>query len=168
MGNQTLSVCALASLAATTLFAQDIAGDWQGTLKTGSQEARYILRTTKTDDGGWMARVFDIDRTRDWGLGMLVGPFTLRGSNLNLTIGPMGVTYQGKVSADGATIVGTSYHVYGITRRGYGASSAPESGCAADCLGDDVLAVIDALKLNRPVLAGHSIGGRTTTPFPYY
>jgi non-heme chloroperoxidase len=26
-------------------------------------------------------------------------------------------------------------------------------------LGDDVLAVIDALKLNKPVLAGHSIGG---------
>jgi non-heme chloroperoxidase len=51
------------------------------------------------------------------------------------------------------------YHVYGITRRGYGASSAPASGYSADRLGDDVLAVIDALKLNRPVLVGHSIGG---------
>jgi pimeloyl-ACP methyl ester carboxylesterase len=30
---------------------------------------------------------------------------------------------------------------------------------SADRLGDDVLAVLDALKLNRPVLAGHSIGG---------
>ena len=49
--------------------------------------------------------------------------------------------------------------VYGITRRGYGASSGPESGCERDCSGDDVLAVIDALKLNRPVLAGHSIAG---------
>jgi len=42
--------------------------------------------------------------------------------------------------------------VYGISRRGYGASSSPESGYTADRLGDDVLAVIDALKLNRPVL----------------
>lgn len=51
------------------------------------------------------------------------------------------------------------YHVYGITRRGFGASSAPATGYSADRLGDDVLAVIDALKLNRPVLVGHSIGG---------
>ena len=51
------------------------------------------------------------------------------------------------------------YHVYGITRRGFGDSSVPDSGYSADRLGDDVLAVIDALKLNRPVLAGHSIAG---------
>jgi non-heme chloroperoxidase len=52
-----------------------------------------------------------------------------------------------------------SYHVYGITRRGFGASSAPATGYSADRLGDDVLAVLDSLKLNRPVLVGHSIGG---------
>jgi non-heme chloroperoxidase len=51
------------------------------------------------------------------------------------------------------------YHVYGITRRGFGDSSVPDSGYGADRLGDDVLAVIEALKLNRPVLAGHSIAG---------
>jgi non-heme chloroperoxidase len=52
-----------------------------------------------------------------------------------------------------------SYHVYGITRRGFGASSVPDSGYTADRLGDDVLAVISALKLNRPVLVGHSVAG---------
>ena len=51
------------------------------------------------------------------------------------------------------------YHVYGITRRGFGASSAPASGYSADRLGDDVLAVLDALKLDRSVLVGHSIAG---------
>lgn len=50
-------------------------------------------------------------------------------------------------------------HVYGITRRGYGASSRPESGYDAYRLGDDVVAVLDALKLGAPVLAGHSIAG---------
>lgn len=53
-------------------------------------------------------------------------------------------------------------HVYGITRRGYGASSKPNprsSDYSADRLGDDVLAVMDALNLDRPVLAGHSFGG---------
>ena len=53
----------------------------------------------------------------------------------------------------------SEYHVFGITRRGYGASSAPDSGYSADRLGDDVLAVADALKLDRPVLVGHSIAG---------
>jgi pimeloyl-ACP methyl ester carboxylesterase len=56
----------------------------------------------------------------------------------------------------------TSYHVYGITRRGYGLSSAPvpsDDNYSADRLGDDVLAVIAALKLDRPIVAGHSIAG---------
>jgi non-heme chloroperoxidase len=55
-----------------------------------------------------------------------------------------------------------NYHVYGITRRGFGVSSKPapiSSNYAADRLGDDVLAVIDFLKLNRPILVGHSIAG---------
>jgi non-heme chloroperoxidase len=50
-------------------------------------------------------------------------------------------------------------HVYGITRRGYGKSSVPPTGYDADRLADDVLAVLDALKLERPVLIGHSIAG---------
>ena len=53
----------------------------------------------------------------------------------------------------------TNYHVYGITRRGFGASSFSASENGADRLGDDVLAVIDSLKLSRPVLVGHSIAG---------
>jgi non-heme chloroperoxidase len=55
-----------------------------------------------------------------------------------------------------------SNHVYGITRRGFGASSSPaphDNNYSADRLGDDVLAVLDALKLNRPILVGHSIAG---------
>jgi non-heme chloroperoxidase len=54
------------------------------------------------------------------------------------------------------------YHVYGITRRGFGASSTPPplpSNYSADRLGDDVLAVMDTLHLTRPVLVGHSIAG---------
>ncbi|MFY9852725.1 MAG: alpha/beta hydrolase [Terracidiphilus sp.] len=54
------------------------------------------------------------------------------------------------------------YHVYGITRRGYGKSSVPmtaEANYSADRLGDDVLAVIEQLKLVKPVLVGHSIAG---------
>jgi non-heme chloroperoxidase len=54
------------------------------------------------------------------------------------------------------------YHVYAVTRRGFGASSAPKpdnTDYSADRLGDDVLAVMDALNLNRPIIVGHSIAG---------
>jgi pimeloyl-ACP methyl ester carboxylesterase len=54
----------------------------------------------------------------------------------------------------------SSYHVYGITRRGFGASSAPARGYFPDRLADDVIAVVDALNLIRPVLVGHSIAGQ--------
>jgi len=52
-----------------------------------------------------------------------------------------------------------SYHVYAITRRGYGASSKPATGYTEDRLTDDDLCVFDALKLVRPIVAGHSIAG---------
>lgn len=54
------------------------------------------------------------------------------------------------------------YHVYGITRRGFGESSKPEptdANYSADRLGEDVMAVIEALRLDHPVLVGHSIAG---------
>jgi non-heme chloroperoxidase len=57
----------------------------------------------------------------------------------------------------------SNYHVYGITRRGFGASSSPSpdtANYAANRLGDDVLAVLDALHLNRPIVVGHSIAGQ--------
>lgn len=52
-----------------------------------------------------------------------------------------------------------SFHVYGITRRGFGESGYSASEYGADRLGDDVLAVLDSLKLERPLLVGHSIAG---------
>lgn len=76
------------------------------------------------------------------------------------------------------------YHVYGITRRGVGASSSPavpepvfsevapntydvkplkSNPYDADRLGDDIAAVLDALHVNRAILMGHSIAGEEMT-----
>jgi non-heme chloroperoxidase len=52
------------------------------------------------------------------------------------------------------------YHVYAITRRGFPPSSIPRSGYLADSLADDVLAVLDSLRIANPVLIGHSIAGQ--------
>jgi pimeloyl-ACP methyl ester carboxylesterase len=46
------------------------------------------------------------------------------------------------------------YHVYGITRRGFGASGYAAAENGPRCLADDVLAVLDSLKLNKPILVG--------------
>jgi non-heme chloroperoxidase len=59
--------------------------------------------------------------------------------------------FAGRLSAE--------YHVYGITRRGFGGSSVPVTGYATDRLADDVIAVIDSIGLRRPVVAGHSFAG---------
>jgi len=60
---------------------------------------------------------------------------------------------------DFAPKLAATHHVYGITRRGFGASGFATSANPVDRLRDDVLAVIDSLKINRPVLVGHSIAG---------
>jgi pimeloyl-ACP methyl ester carboxylesterase len=226
----TLWIGALAAIGA--LYAHDISGDWQGTLKAGPREFRLIMKIEKGANGGWNGLLLSIDQVPDRGVGIPANSVTLEGSSLKFTINAARATYEGKVSADGASIKGTwtqgqplplefqratpesawkdpsphsvqlvtvdehirlevldwggsgrpvvllaglgntahifdkfapkltaNHHVYGITRRGFGVSSAPATGYSADRLGDDVLAVLDSLKLDRPVLAGHSIAG---------
>jgi len=54
-------------------------------------------------------------------------------------------------------------HVYGITRRGYGASSVPETGYDEPSLANDVWTVVHTLDLKAPVLIGHSMAGAELT-----
>ena len=70
-----------------------------------------------------------------------------------------GLGNSAHVFDDFARKLAKEYRVFGITRRGYGESSVPENGYTSDRLADDVVAVIDALKLAKPVIIGHSIAG---------
>jgi non-heme chloroperoxidase len=54
-------------------------------------------------------------------------------------------------------------HPYAITRRGYGASSKPDSGYTEERLAEDVLQVLDEMKIEKPVLVGHSMAGEELT-----
>ena len=60
------------------------------------------------------------------------------------------------------------YHVIGITRRGFGQSSAPKTGYDPKRLADDVVAVLDALHIADPVLVGHSIAGEELSAVSTY
>jgi pimeloyl-ACP methyl ester carboxylesterase len=54
-------------------------------------------------------------------------------------------------------------HVYAITRRGFGLSSHPESGYTDQRLADDAFQVIESLKIDWPVVVGHSMAGSELT-----
>ena len=61
-----------------------------------------------------------------------------------------------------ATKLSAKHHVYGITRRGIGTSSAPAptpTNYTAARLGADIVAVMAFLKVPKAVLIGHSFGG---------
>jgi non-heme chloroperoxidase len=74
-----------------------------------------------------------------------------------------GAGYTAHVFDGFATKLAAHYRVYGITRRGFGASGYARSDNVSERLGEDVLTVIDSLRLRRPVLIGHSIAGAELT-----
>ena len=50
-------------------------------------------------------------------------------------------------------------HVYAVTRRGVGASDHPAAGYSPQRRADDILEVITALEMEKPILVGNSCGG---------
>jgi non-heme chloroperoxidase len=57
------------------------------------------------------------------------------------------------------------FRVYGITRRGIGASDKPSSGYAVHESVNDVLEVLNALNVQKSILVGHSCAGQVLTMF---
>ena len=93
----------LATLSGSALWAQDIAGNWQGTLHA-NKGLRVVLKISKSDKSGWNAMMYSIDQGPD---GMAVTSITLQGSMLKFSIDPIHGSYHGKLSADGNSISGT-------------------------------------------------------------
>src|SRR5262245_20042250 len=233
---RALLIVALLLMGSWVASAQDLTGDWQGTLGEAPRQLRLILHIEKGAGSAWKATLASIDQSPDWGAGMAVDTLTVEGTSVKVAVASVRGTFDGTLAADGNSIAGTwsqgrplpltfaratpetawkdparhavqfvtvdrdvklevldwggpstassrtlvlvpglgntahifdvvaqklasHYHVVGVTRRGFGASSAPVSGYGADRLGDDVLAVIEALAINKPILAGHSLGG---------
>jgi pimeloyl-ACP methyl ester carboxylesterase len=57
------------------------------------------------------------------------------------------------------------FHVYGVTRRGIGASDKPATGYSVQRSADDLLEVFNALDIQRVLLAGLSCAGQVLTLF---
>jgi len=91
-------------ITSTLLRAQDIAGDWQGTLNAGGAELRLVLHITKAPNGELKATLDSIDQNAN---GIPVKSVVLKDSKLSLDIEAVHGSYEGKVAPDTKTISGT-------------------------------------------------------------
>jgi pimeloyl-ACP methyl ester carboxylesterase len=57
------------------------------------------------------------------------------------------------------------FHVIGLTRRGFGGTDRPASGYETETRVEDVRAFMDAMKIQRAHLVGHSLAGDEMTMF---
>ena len=57
------------------------------------------------------------------------------------------------------------YHIYAITRRGFGQSSKPKTGYDMKTLAHDIVVVLDSLHSDKARLLGHSIAGDEMSEF---
>jgi len=89
---------------ASVAQAQEIAGDWQGTLSAGGAELRLVLHVAKAADGSLKATLDSVDQNSN---GIPVSSITFKDSKLSLGIEAVHGTYEGKLAADGKTISGT-------------------------------------------------------------
>jgi hypothetical protein len=211
-----------------TLRAQELVGDWQGTLVIGQVKLRTILKVSAGPDKKLRAELYSIDQTSD---PLPVDSISLDGKSVKFALPMIQGNYAGTLSADSNSIEGVwtqggsnplkferatkstawiidpskhtvqfvtvepgvklevldwggtgrpvvlltglgnnahifdgfaekltgKYHVYGITRRGYGASDTPPvtgDAYSAKRLGDDVVAVLDKLALQKAGVGG--------------
>jgi len=89
---------------AALVHAQEIAGEWQGTLKAGIAELRLVLHINKDTSGGLTATLDSLDQGA---LGIPVKTVSLKNSRLTFDVAAVQGTYEGTVAADGKTISGT-------------------------------------------------------------
>lgn len=76
-----------------------------------------------------------------------------------------GLGNSAHVYVDFAPRFSDNFHVYAMTRRGFGASEQTVNGYSIDTLSMDILAVTKALNFDRVILIGHSIAGDEISRF---
>ena len=99
-----LCMVALATMFGTGARAQDLSGNWQGTLKVGGKDLRVIFNLYKGEKDGWSAKLYSIDQTPQ---PIPVNSVTKQGSTVKMTIDLIGGGFEGKLSDDNKTMTGT-------------------------------------------------------------
>ena len=102
MKKLTLWMIALAALPGSALQAQNITGNWQGTLQAGQQKVRIVFKIALEDDK-LKAALYTVDRPSP----PIATTITRDGSTVKMTIPGLNGNYEGKLSGDGNSIAGT-------------------------------------------------------------
>ncbi len=102
MKKLTLWMMALAALPGSALQAQNIAGSWQGTLQAGPQNVRIVFKIAMENDK-LKATLYTVDQPS----APMATTITRDGSTVKITVPGVNGKYEGKLSADGNSIVGT-------------------------------------------------------------
>jgi uncharacterized protein len=98
-----LILAALVAATACLGSAQDVTGDWQGTLSANGAELRLVLHINKSADGTLKATLDSVDQNAN---GISVSSISLKDSKLSLGVDAVHGTYEGQVATDGKTITG--------------------------------------------------------------
>jgi uncharacterized protein (TIGR03435 family) len=93
----------LCATAAVTAQTQNLAGQWQGTINPGKELRLVFVIASNAAGGGLSATAYSIDQ----GPGGIAGTVVAQGGNVRISVAPLGATFEGKLSADGNSIVGT-------------------------------------------------------------
>jgi uncharacterized protein (TIGR03435 family) len=102
MKELALWMMALAALQGSALEAQNITGNWQGTLQAGPQKVRIIFKIALENDK-LKASLYIVDQPSQ----PIATTITQDGSTVKMTIPAFNGNYEGKLSGDGNSIAGT-------------------------------------------------------------
>jgi len=102
-------VVIVSAILSATVYAQvqsssSLEGTWQGAVRQpDGSENRWVVKIEKAS-GGWKGTMWFIDQKSP---AIPIDKVTLDGGTMALDIGMIGITYEGKMAADGKTIAGT-------------------------------------------------------------
>src|SRR5208283_5252035 len=99
-----IAIAALVLSAAGVACAQDVTGDWQGTVNAGTTQLHFILHITKDNGGNLKATMDSVDQHA---FGLVVNSISLKNSKLKLAVDRFQASYEGKLNPDASKIFGT-------------------------------------------------------------
>jgi hypothetical protein len=98
-----LAMCSFGAvlLMTSAARAQDLAGDWQGTIQ--GADRRVVVLVAGERAVGWSATLFSIDQSSH---GIPGDGLTMRGRDVRMTFGKVSARYEATLSEDGETLSG--------------------------------------------------------------
>ena len=101
---QVIGACWLLLLTAFPAWAQEVAGDWQGTLSNNGAELRLVLHISRNPDGSLKGTMDSVDQGAN---GIPIKSVSLAGSKLTLDVAAVHGSYEGTVNKGATEISGT-------------------------------------------------------------